>query len=271
MGTLEQAPGAPSAGPGFWWRVLSPPGAVLAAFAALVAAAGVLSLAPLGDDALGAILAFGTSALLLAFGLVLWRALPEHDRRLAVARPIALRPTVAAGIGVGFLLLIVALVIVAADHETGSLAITPDFLLELHETTTRGLGVEGSEHFAPRHEGTWRDGMAVVRDRITGTVFHTAPPPDEVEPRMKGLIPPIAVATAPVAYVRFHGRNAQKWWRHDEAHERYEYEYKPEELQEWVPKIKKLDQEAEHTFVFTNNHYKGGAVRTANQIKEMLA
>jgi uncharacterized protein YecE (DUF72 family) len=90
------------------------------------------------------------------------------------------------------------------------------------------------------------------------------------EPRLKGLIPPIAVATAPVAYVRFHGRNAKKWWHHDEAYGRYEYEYKPEELQEWVPKIEKLDNTAEHTFVFTNNHFRGGAVRTANQLKELL-
>lgn len=40
------------------------------------------------------------------------------------------------------------------------------------------------------------------------------------EPHMKGLIPLIAVATAPIAYVRFHGRNAQKWWHHDDAYER---------------------------------------------------
>jgi uncharacterized protein YecE (DUF72 family) len=91
------------------------------------------------------------------------------------------------------------------------------------------------------------------------------------EPRLKGLIPPIAVATSPVAYVRFHGRNAKKWWHHDEAYERYEYEYKPEELEEWVPKIEKLDKGAEHTFVFTNNHFRGGAVRTANQLKELLS
>lgn len=113
VGTLDQAPGAPMPGPGFWWRVLSPPGAVLAAFAALVAAAGALSLAPLGDDALNAILAFGTSALLLAFGVVLWRGLPDYDRRLAVARPAALRPTILAGVGMGFLLLVMALIIVA--------------------------------------------------------------------------------------------------------------------------------------------------------------
>jgi uncharacterized protein YecE (DUF72 family) len=30
------------------------------------------------------------------------------------------------------------------------------------------------------------------------------------EPRLKGLIPPIAVATSPIAYVRFHGCNAKK-------------------------------------------------------------
>jgi uncharacterized protein YecE (DUF72 family) len=90
------------------------------------------------------------------------------------------------------------------------------------------------------------------------------------EPRMKGLIPPIAVATAPVAYVRFHGRNAQKWWRHDEAYERYSYSYKPEELEEWVPKIDKLDNTAQHTFVFTNNHFQGQAVDTARQLREML-
>ncbi|MDQ5825319.1 MAG: DUF72 domain-containing protein [Chloroflexota bacterium] len=90
------------------------------------------------------------------------------------------------------------------------------------------------------------------------------------EPRMKGLIPPIAVATAPIAYVRFHGRNAQKWWQHDEAYERYSYEYSPEELTEWVPKIEKLENSAQQTFIFTNNHYRGAAVTTARQLKEML-
>ncbi len=91
------------------------------------------------------------------------------------------------------------------------------------------------------------------------------------EPHMKGLIPPIAVATAPVAYVRFHGRNAQKWWRHDEAYERYSYSYKPEELEEWVPKIEKLDSKAQNTFVFTNNHFRGQSVDTARQLKELLS
>ena len=90
------------------------------------------------------------------------------------------------------------------------------------------------------------------------------------EPHLKGLIPPIAVATAPLAYVRFHGRNAQKWWQHDEAWERYSYSYKPEELAEWVPKIEHLAQEAPTTYVYTNNHYRGQAVDTVRQLKLLL-
>lgn len=113
MSTLDQAPFPAPRAPGFWWRVLSPPGAVLAAFAALVAAAGVLSLAPLSDDALGAILAFGTSLLLLVFGVLLFRNLPAHERRLAVARPADPRRAILAGIGTGLALLVGALVIVA--------------------------------------------------------------------------------------------------------------------------------------------------------------
>jgi uncharacterized protein YecE (DUF72 family) len=90
------------------------------------------------------------------------------------------------------------------------------------------------------------------------------------EPRLKGLLPPIARATAAIAYVRFHGRNAQKWWQHEQAYERYDYTYKPEELREWTPKIEHLNQEANKTFVFANNHYLGQGIETARQLKLML-
>jgi uncharacterized protein YecE (DUF72 family) len=90
------------------------------------------------------------------------------------------------------------------------------------------------------------------------------------EPQMKGLIPPIAVATAPIAYVRFHGRNYQKWWHHDEAYERYSYSYSDEELQEWVPKIAQLDNATDTTYVFTNNHYQGQSVQTVRQLQALL-
>jgi membrane protease YdiL (CAAX protease family) len=86
VGTLEQAGRAPaSERPGFRWRVFSPIGAVLLAFAVLLVAAGVLQATPLSDDATTTLLQFATSLLLLVFALVLRRGLPAHERRLTTA------------------------------------------------------------------------------------------------------------------------------------------------------------------------------------------
>ena len=90
------------------------------------------------------------------------------------------------------------------------------------------------------------------------------------QPRFRNLIPPIAVVTGPVAYVRFHGRNREKWWQHEHAWERYDYEYSREELLEWVPKIRQMQEEAQVTYLFANNHYRGKAVRTAQQLQMLL-
>lgn len=90
------------------------------------------------------------------------------------------------------------------------------------------------------------------------------------EPRLKGLMPPVAVATADVSYVRFHGRNAAKWWQHEQAWERYDYRYSQQELAEWVPKIQGLDGQSAHTYVYANNHWQGQAVDTARQLRLLL-
>jgi uncharacterized protein YecE (DUF72 family) len=90
------------------------------------------------------------------------------------------------------------------------------------------------------------------------------------EPRLKGLVPPVVAATSPTGYVRFHGRNAQKWWQHEKSHERYDYLYSAAELQEWVPKIEQLAEETEKTYVFFNNHYEGKAGFNASQLADLL-
>lgn len=69
----------------------------------------------------------------------------------------------------------------------GKLELTPDFLKELHGTAMRGLGRDDDPHFKPHHEGEWRDGTAVVVDRISGRVMFEAPPKDEVAGRMEGM------------------------------------------------------------------------------------
>jgi uncharacterized protein YecE (DUF72 family) len=90
------------------------------------------------------------------------------------------------------------------------------------------------------------------------------------EPPLPNLLPPLAEATSAVSYVRFHGRNSTKWWKHEQAYERYDYTYHPQELSEWLPKIKKLDRMSDRTFVFANNHWRGQAVDTIRQLRVML-
>jgi len=90
------------------------------------------------------------------------------------------------------------------------------------------------------------------------------------EPPLPNLLPPLAEATSAVSYVRFHGRNSAKWWKHEQAYERYDYSYNPQELSEWLPKIKKLDRMSDRTFVFANNHWRGQAVSTIRQLRVMF-
>jgi uncharacterized protein YecE (DUF72 family) len=90
------------------------------------------------------------------------------------------------------------------------------------------------------------------------------------EPRLPGLIPPVAEVTSDIGYVRFHGRNAGKWWEHENAYERYDYSYTEEELAEWIPMLKTINGQAQNTFIFTNNHWRGQAVDTIRQLKLMF-
>jgi|SRR5581483_5192234 uncharacterized protein YecE (DUF72 family) len=82
--------------------------------------------------------------------------------------------------------------------------------------------------------------------------------------------PRVAQVTSSIAYVRFHGRNYKKWWKHEHAWERYDYTYSVEELREWTPKIEQLNAMAENTFVFANNHYRAQGIDTARQLKMLL-
>jgi uncharacterized protein YecE (DUF72 family) len=91
------------------------------------------------------------------------------------------------------------------------------------------------------------------------------------EPPLKGLMPPVAVATSPVAYVRFHGRNAAKWWQHEQAWERYDYTYSEQELETWIPRLKELAATSPLTLVYANNHYKGQSVDTIHKLEKLLA
>jgi uncharacterized protein YecE (DUF72 family) len=85
-------------------------------------------------------------------------------------------------------------------------------------------------------------------------------------------VPPIAEATADVAVVRFHGRNASRWARSAAAaRERFDYRYSTGELCEWLRKLRRLDKAAKEVHALMNNCHADYAVTNARQLIELLA
>lgn len=91
------------------------------------------------------------------------------------------------------------------------------------------------------------------------------------EPQFDILMPPVIKVTSQLGYVRFHGRNYAKWWKHEHPWERYHYLYSQAELAEWVKPLRAMEKEADVVYVAMNNHYQGNAYINAKQLREMLA
>lgn len=84
-------------------------------------------------------------------------------------------------------------------------------------------------------------------------------------------VPPVVAATAELAVVRFHGRNADTWERATPtAAERFRYRYEVHELAEWVPKLAELATSAREVHALMNNCYRDHAVDNAAQLAAML-
>lgn len=87
----------------------------------------------------------------------------------------------------------------------------------------------------------------------------------------RSSLPPTAVATARVAEVRFHGRNTDNWERKGiTAAERFRYDYREDELAEWVPRIQALAEEADSVHVLMNNCYADYGIRSGRLMAGLL-
>jgi uncharacterized protein YecE (DUF72 family) len=85
-------------------------------------------------------------------------------------------------------------------------------------------------------------------------------------------VPPVAVATADIAEVRFHGRNAELWEaRNISPAARHRYNYRRQELAEWVAKIKQLHDQGRPVHVLFNNCDGGFCVGNARTLARLLA
>ncbi len=101
------------------------------------------------------------------------------------------------------------------------------------------------------------------------------------QPDLDGNLPATDLVTAPLAYFRFHGRNAPKWFGPDTSNEqRYNYLYSGEELAPWVERIRGAGLRvaaltaAEGTkgslYAILNNHFRGQAVANAIELNFAL-
>lgn len=93
------------------------------------------------------------------------------------------------------------------------------------------------------------------------------------QPVIGKSLKPSERATAPVGYVRLHGRRYDTWFSDDPLmppEERYNYLYTEEELEPWAERIRKVSARANQTFVITNNHYQGKAIVNALQLISLL-
>ena len=93
------------------------------------------------------------------------------------------------------------------------------------------------------------------------------------QPRLKGNLPATSYVTGPVAYYRFHGRNAAKWFGPDTSNEeRYNYFYSEREMEPWAARIREGRERRPDASAYAvmNNHFRGQAVANALQLQQML-
>ena len=91
------------------------------------------------------------------------------------------------------------------------------------------------------------------------------------QPGSRQSIGPTNISTGSLAYYRFHGRNAAKWFdRKAGRDERYDYLYSEQELGPWLRRIADMAARVEQIYVMANNHYRGQAFTNALQMKSAL-
>jgi uncharacterized protein YecE (DUF72 family) len=84
----------------------------------------------------------------------------------------------------------------------------------------------------------------------------------------RSSVPPVLVATADLAVVRFHGHSEK--WTSKNIYEKFGYRYSDRELADWAPKLRSLADDAAETHVLFNNCYRDYAQTNADQLTDLL-
>jgi uncharacterized protein YecE (DUF72 family) len=145
--------------------------------------------------------------------------------------------------------------------------------LPILKEVLEGLDTDNYRYVVEFRHRTWLDFgrkeihpevLALLRDRKAAVCILDGPG-----------FPTTHAQTADHAYIRFHGRNADLWYKKEKPEgdtriNRYDYLYKEEELSPWVDELKSIEERARDVRVVFNNHGHAKAVQNGLQFRRML-
>ena len=125
--------------------------------------------------------------------------------------------------------------------------------------------------FEPRHRSWYEEGMRAELLRFLEERRMTWVVVDAPKTGASNVPDTLVAVTTPIAYVRFHGRNAGTWnVRGGSAAQRFDHLYSETELREWVPNLRNLSNEAEEAYAYFNNNNQTNGVAQAPAGAELL-
>jgi len=160
--------------------------------------------------------------------------------------------------------------------EAGRLgALLMQFPFSFHNTAENRARLEGLiRDFAAyplvvevRHS-TWNEGAFFHLLHERGVGFCNID-----QPVIGRSLKPSGRVTAPVGYIRLHGRRYDTWFSDDLStppQERYNYLYSPSELEPWADRARHISAHTRTTFVITNNHFQGKSIVNALELIHLL-
>ena len=115
-----------------------------------------------------------------------------------------------------------------------------------------------------RHR-SWDDEVEILDDSNSVRAFID-------EPKFRDSTRHLLTSRAGMLYVRFHGRQAQKWWHHEHRNERYDYLYSKEEIRAHANGLRTAAsaQAIQKAYTFFNNHPNARAVVNAVMLRQEL-
>jgi uncharacterized protein YecE (DUF72 family) len=90
------------------------------------------------------------------------------------------------------------------------------------------------------------------------------------EPKFRFSIQQDFKPIGPIFYLRMHGRNIEKWFRHKTAAEKYNYLYSADELSPFVAGLNQVKGLTKKVYVYMNNHFRAKAVANAIMLRYKL-